>query len=1054
MISSGMKRGLATTAVTALAIAGLPLLASSASATPLNSQVATANTVQLAAPESTIVSSKNDGTDVTTRFEAVGGTNIVSVKFAYSLNAGVDWTTMATVASRNDNGAFALDFNSTPLVGATGVQFRAQGLAADGTTVIDTNVDAGPYAINNTADTVDLAAGDTLGVFQQPYGAVDDQNVIVSGTTSDPTQVVQFYRWNSTSFTYTGAPSDATATAVAGTTHGAYTGVVDITGYTYGSGDQLLLESYLSTDSTDDAEAYDLYKQTITTVTAQAAKTDVPAGAPATNVVVTVTDQSGKPIAGARVLDAAGGPAQFTNAQGKATFGQNPGSTYYYADATNVAGFNPELNDKKSDNVTITQYNAQQTSFTASSVDGTAFDYDEYAGGDIQVQLKDQKGADMAAAPGQMVGYQWYATPLAGGATTPYPQGAAAPGGGGLTTIPFPATAAADYPGGATFTLGVGLTADGLGNGAVAGAAVLTVKAGQAALTVNQGDPVQAVVGTSTDVTGKLALSDGTGLGGRSVNAAYAGGTNAGIVQTNGTIGANRVYTTAADGTFSTTIKDPAATPQPAEANGTLTVTTVNGTVDADNPGAAAVNRTVEFRANLTPAEITLTPVGGADDRPGTLTTYNLHVDGDSDPVAPGIQAFPLSGTTVDLSTDHGYFSDGTPAPAPAAGADVGGFKPITTVKTDGSGNATVYLAMGRDAGFDDDGAVTSVVSAAAGTVSDTTGNNKVWNSEDPLNGGEVAIEQADASEQTVGVLPKAPTTEQVAYNVFATDQFGNLVEGESVSIDVPDNDYDTVAQSQLEGDGPAVWIGSDVADDVSPEATWTTPTTVYGAAPLFTPTPTRTGPNEVLTADGETVNFYEINYATSSYTLDHDTADTVPVGTTVVETYTAIDQNGEPMYNQSVGYFRTGPDNYSDGEFQYAGNTGQDGQVSYIFGGAKAGTATIQMIISNGNSVVTPSRATDTVVFGSAKSDINLKLSGKSKGQKDQIKVNANNKAAGKTAVLYKGNKKVAAKALNGSGDFTFSVKDTNGNKKTKYTVKIAPSDTTNGAKKSISIK
>ncbi|CAI9409582.1 beta strand repeat-containing protein [Nocardioides sp. T2.26MG-1] len=83
----------------------------------------------------------------------------------------------------------------------------------------------------------------------------------------------------------------------------------------------------------------------------------------------------------------------------------------------------------------------------------------------------------------------------------------------------------------------------------------------------------------------------------------------------------------------------------------------------------------------------------------------------------------------------------------------------------------------------------------------------------------------------------------------------------------------------------------------------------------------------------------------------------------------------------------------------------------------------------------------------------INLKLSGR--GAKiDKIHANANNRAAGLKAVLFKNGKRVKSHVLSASGDWTFKVKDTNGMRKTKYTVKVRPTAATLGATKSIRIK
>ena len=68
--------------------------------------------------------------------------------------------------------------------------------------------------------------------------------------------------------------------------------------------------------------------------------------------------------------------------------------------------------------------------------------------------------------------------------------------------------------------------------------------------------------------------------------------------------------------------------------------------------------------------------------------------------------------------------------------------------------------------------------------------------------------------------------------------------------------------------------------------------------------------------------------------------------------------------------------------------------------------------------------------------------------GKKDFLTANAKKIAAGLTVKLFKGNKQIKAKTLDEAGIARFKVKDTNGNKKTKYTVKVAATDTTKAGK------
>ncbi len=189
---------------------------------------------------------------------------------------------------------------------------------------------------------------------------------------------------------------------------------------------------------------------------------------------------------------------------------------------------------------------------------------------------------------------------------------------------------------------------------------------------------------------------------------------------------------------------------------------------------------------------------------------------------------------------------------------------------------------------------------------------------------------------------------------------------------------------------------------------------------------------------------------------MTHDTADSVKVGTTVLETYKAVDQMGEPIRNVTVKFFRSGPDSYQDGDFNSAAITNEAGEASYVFSGAKAGTATVQGLITDysplgGDQIVSESRATDQVTFvGDVLVSPEVKLQGRDNGAKaDKLKVNAINAASGAVVKLFKVTKSGALKlvgtsTLNQYGNHKFKVADENGNKKTAYVAKVAKTNKT----------
>ncbi len=188
------------------------------------------------------------------------------------------------------------------------------------------------------------------------------------------------------------------------------------------------------------------------------------------------------------------------------------------------------------------------------------------------------------------------------------------------------------------------------------------------------------------------------------------------------------------------------------------------------------------------------------------------------------------------------------------------------------------------------------------------------------------------------------------------------------------------------------------------------------------------------------------IDFANSVYTLTHTGADTQPVGTTVTETYKAVDQNGEPIKGLNVEFFRTGPDDLQDGDGNSGDYTGNDGKAYYVFQGAKAGTATTTAVVwmydnAADNWVLVPvAEQADVVKFaGSVKSSITSRLMGHNNGAKrDHLLVNAPSRAHGAVVKLFKitatGRHLVGRAHLNSVGNHRFGVADRNGRRYTKF--------------------
>ena len=115
MNSSGIKRGLAGSAITALAISGLPFLASSASAVPVSANYGD-NAIELFAPETapSSISDKQDGTNTSASLVVGGGKNVTSVQFQYEVASAVGTWVDVPGGLVCTNGVFAAEFSDIP----------------------------------------------------------------------------------------------------------------------------------------------------------------------------------------------------------------------------------------------------------------------------------------------------------------------------------------------------------------------------------------------------------------------------------------------------------------------------------------------------------------------------------------------------------------------------------------------------------------------------------------------------------------------------------------------------------------------------------------------------------------------------------------------------------------------------------------------------------------------------------------------------------------------------------------------------------------------------
>ena len=1087
MISSGIKRGLAVSAVSALSIAGIPALASPASAESINDQVGAANVV-LYNSDNTPVSILTDGTDTTVRLEAGAGANFTSVTFQYAIGAGA-FQDIATV-QRNDDGAFFTEWTPPTNVISQTVTLRASAVpTAGGAAVVS---DSPGVVVSNSAASVNLTAASARGVFDTPYatagagaatGTGIGQNVRLTGTASGAGTVTL----NDTNPDTTAPAATATSVVPTGGTTGTFAGSIDITGYDFAGADELVASA---ATATEDFEGFTLYNQVVTTVTATADRTSLPttpAGQTA-NVVVTVADQNGAPIVGAEVRRASDSSlVGYTDANGQVTTTQGPGTTAYYANATDNDPFVEAEGDKRSADVAITSFTPVITTLVATSRDGASFDFDENIAGDIIVQAKDQFGNNVDVPDAQDLSYYYVLTPFDGSpATVRLPATGSdtvtADTNGAFTLPKLPTTESG------TFELFAGLTDNGAtpADESTPQTSKLVVKAGQSALTFTGSNPQSATQGTSSAVNGRLALEDGTGLGARSVALTYTQGAAANGTDPTpdagftdgadaGTAPDNAVtVTTAADGSFTATVVDPpeaAPAQQGTEQGGTVTANTVAGTVDNDNPAAPAATRTVNFTRVDAPANATVTISTIGTTKPGvsiggtvTVTTPNA---------TPGGAPVAASGQQVILTlpaASGAFFTDNTLSPAAANGADAGELTSLgktITVTTDGNGvSQQFFVSIERDTGFDDDGLVEAIVTATAGTAATSPADTEDvdFDSAAPLNGGEVQLVESPAGEQSDGTTP-ASTNQNVFYDVYTTDQFGNRVGGQNVQISETSTDDDSRvsfanAAGQNLGGGP-VTVVSDFDDDgdfavtsldadqVTLTATWSAPTTkLVVVAGVRGPNATGT---ETLT-DTAQVTFGDVGIDEIATTLTGNPESQAAPGTAVTETFTLIDDNGDPISGNEVTFTRSG----AGGVETVTRTTNANGVATFVFTSAAAGTTTITAEATALGETVTK---TDTVVFTTPPPPVREVLepqvrTGQANGGRTDIfrvvkaVTNLGDVANGATATLFKKvngrNVRITSKKLDAGGRTEFRIRDLNKKKLTLYFVRVAKTSDT----------
>lgn len=699
-------------------------------------------------------------------------------------------------------------------------------------------------------------------------------------------------------------------------------------------------------------------------------------------------------------------------------------------------------------------------SLVAASADGLAFDLDEYDAGDITVQVRDSLAGPVDVDDTQDLLFSWKITPF--DTTVP---AVTLPATGtdtvaddvtGAFVVPLPA----GQPSG-TYVLTAGLGATGTGTGAIAGKVLLTLKAGQAAITLGEDDALQAPAGDDVTLAGALTLEDGTGLVGRLVDLELTRGADgtdpradAGFVPTvaGAPLETTRQLTTGAKGALSVVVSDPEEEAQGTELGGSVAATTAED-VDLDDPAAAAT-LDLDLVSLVPPVDSTVTMGDPGDGTPGqvldsTVTVLAPDDSFDTDPDVDGVQGDldtdpdPVEGQVLALGVDHGFFTDGEVALPTVVGAPVGTWANLGVEQeflTDADGAAAYRVAIEHDPAFDKNGKATATIEAAAGTTTATAGAD--WDTAAPLN-GRVALVLSPKGEQDGPVSP-SQAGNRTYYEVFAQDQFGNPVGGEPIDLsyggNLDDWDYsDDFVISDFDTAGD-IWVVSFEDAEIELTGTWNDAPTM-----TFEDTLGGTVAGNDTALGVATARFYEVDFGRSRVAMTSTARGMVPVGSAVTQTVRVTDQIGNPIGGYQVQFFRLGPDGGTS-EPRVVVTTNRRGEASYTFVGSSAGSARVTASVTDGFRTRTLSSVVPFGVRVAAK----LRAADGS-GREDVLAVSSAKAAAGAKVVLFrvdgKKRKAVARGALTKTGALSLSVKDKNGpRKKTRYVAVVQPTSTTFG--------
>lgn len=566
----GLNKGLAATAVGALAVTGLTF-------------GVTAGPAGAAGPGVAFMSLHNQNGDASIRFD--GNDNAVSlvamrldpaatITFEYNTNpaagdATPGWTAaLGTVTMAGDYATLPWEppavlvgkevaVRAVATIAGAATYSTRQGVAIAGTDWGTETVAANRFTFS-TPD---------LGFFDQPYassGRTATRSAIHSFTSATG-GTAQVSWWNPATQAFQGTvdaavkPSDLKVPVTFATVPGGgeFNADLDITAFDADAGDILGVAAELDTD---DVRTTTLYAQSLGSISASGPQ--VAAGQPTTITVSVVDSSFSRAIAGVEVRRADGSLVGYTDGQGfvrdQVVGGAIPAS--YYANGVNDLDAYDGATDVQTSSVLT--YTPGPSDLLPVFVDGRLFDDDEYAAGDLSLLVVDGNLGQVPVA-GTGVEYRVYPT----GATPPATYAAAVTDANGRVPVAF----APQGPDGG-YTIDYRLT-----GGADS---TVTFTAGDATLALT---PASGTAAPGGQVAFKAGLTvAGIPLQGRRVGATYARGVELvpGTTADAGLVSGSQQLPSlngASDtlGAFTVTVRDPAENPQGAEPGGKVTLATL-----------------------------------------------------------------------------------------------------------------------------------------------------------------------------------------------------------------------------------------------------------------------------------------------------------------------------------------------------------------------------------------------------------------------------------------------------------------------------------------------